>query len=133
MPVRVLLVDDHAEARATLAERLRRDDDIDLLGAVAGIEEAARILSSARPEIVLLDIQGHDGRGLDVCRRLHELTDAVVVVLTSYLTPELWAAAQEAGAAAYLLKHVDTRRLSREIARLARARRSAGPPGPQHG
>lgn len=127
MPVRVLLVDDHDEARTTLARRLERDDGLELLGAVASAEAAARIMAQTQPEIVLLDIQGHDGRGLEVCRTLCSLTDAPVVVLTSFLTPELWAAAREAGAVDYLLKRVDTRRLSQEIVQLAERHGGTGP------
>ena len=119
MNPRVLLVDDHDDARTTLVERLRRDDGLELVGAAASVEEAALLLSAARPDIVLLDIHGHDGHGLDACRALRQLSDAPVVVFTSFLTGELWSAASAAGAADYILKHIDTDRLSREIVRLA--------------
>ena len=123
MRVRVLLVDDHDDARTTLAHRLRRDRRLELIGAAPGLEEAADLLPDACPDIVLLDIQGHAGLGVDACRRLRQLTDAPVVVFTSFMTPELWTAAQAAGAADYLLKHIDTDRLSREVLRLARRHR----------
>ena len=123
MRVRVLLVDDHDDARTTLAQRLRRDRRLELIGAAAGLEEAADLLPGACPDIVLLDIHGHAGRGVDACRRLRQLTDAPVVIFTSFMTPELWTAAQAAGAADYLLKHIDTDRLSREVLRLARRHR----------
>ena len=120
MRVRVLLVDDHDDARTTLAQRLRRDRRLELLGTASELEEAARILLHARADIVLLDIHRSDGRGMDACWALPTLTDAPVVVFTSFMTPDLWAAAREAGAADYILKHIDTDRLSREILRLAR-------------
>ena len=123
MRVRVLLVDDHDDARTTLAQRLRRDRRLELIGAARGLEEAADLLPGACPDIVLLDIHGHAGRGVDACCRLRQMTDAPVVVFTSFMTPELWAAAQAAGAADYLLKHIDTDRLSREVFRLARRHR----------
>ena len=119
MKVRLLLVDDHDDARTTLVQRLRRDARLQLVGAASTLEEAARLLPDARPDIVLLDIHGHDGRGVEACRALRQLTDAPVVVFTSYVTPALWRAAKEAGAADYLFKHVDTDRLSKAIVRLA--------------
>jgi len=117
--VRVFLVDQHDDARTTLAQRLHRDARLELVGVASCVEEAAQLLPKARPDIVLLDIRRHDGSGVDACRALHELTDAPVVAFTSFMTPELWSAAREAGAADYLLKHIDTERLTRAILRLA--------------
>jgi len=62
----------------------------------------------------------------EVSRALRGVTDAPVVIFTSYLTDELWRAAKEAGAADYLLKHIDTDSLCREVVRLAKEHR-AGP------
>jgi DNA-binding NarL/FixJ family response regulator len=119
MNVRVLLVDDHHDVRTSLAQRLRGDPRLDLVGAAGSLEEAVALLRQAGTDIVLLDIHRHDGHGLEVCRVLHELTDAPVVLFTSFMTPELWAAGRQAGAADLLLKHIDTDLLSREILRLA--------------
>ncbi len=123
MSVRVLLVDDHDDARTTLARRLRRDRHLDLIDVAASVNEAADLLARARPDIVLLDIHGHDGRGVDACRALRQLTDAPVIAFISFMTPDLWAAVRKAGATDYLLKQVDTERLSREIVRLAERHR----------
>ncbi len=123
MSVRVLLVDDHDDTRTTLARRLRRDRHLGLIDAAASVNEAANLLARARPDIVLLDIHGHDGRGVDACRALRQLTDAPVIAFISFMTPDLWAAVRKAGATDYLLKHVDTERLSREIVRLAERHR----------
>ncbi len=119
MTVRVLLVDAHDDARTSLTRRLTRDPGLQLVGSASGVEEAASILLHARPDIVLLDIQRSDGRGVEACRALRELTEAPVVAFTSFITPELWEAAAQAGAADCLLKHIDTDRLGREIRRLA--------------
>jgi len=124
MDVRVLLVDDHRDARTALAQRLRRHAELLLVGVASGLEEALQLLPQARPSIVLLDIHGQDGRGVDGCRILRRLTDAPVVILTSFMTDDLWAAAREAGAADYLLKHIDTERLSRNIIRLVEQHRA---------
>ena len=127
MNVRVLLVDHHADVRIRLAHRLRRDSRVELVGSASGVEEAERILAAgAEADVVLLDIQGIDGGGLAKCRALRGVTDAAVVIFTSYLTDELWRAAKEAGAADYLLKHIDTDSLCREVVRLAKEHR-AGP------
>lgn len=119
MNVRVLLVDEDDDARAALEQRLRRVGHLELVGAASRVEAVSARLLECRPDVVLLDVHRHDTHGVDACRALRQLTDAPVVVLISFMTPELWAAAQAAGAADYLLKHVDTDLLSREISRLA--------------
>jgi len=119
MRARVLLIDEHDEARTSLAQRLRRNARLELVGAVASVEEAADLLTTGRPDIVLLDTHRHDGRGIEACRELKQRTGAPVVALASFMTPQLWRAVHEAGALDYLLKHVDTEQLSRSIVRLA--------------
>ncbi len=128
MSVRVLLVDDHDDARTTLARRLSRDRRLELIGAAASLKDAANLLPDAQPDIVLLDMHGLGQHGVDACRTLRSLTDAPVVAFASFMTPELWAAAREAGAVAYLLKHIDTERISRELVRLAERHRGGTDP-----
>lgn len=124
MSIRVLVVDDHVDARAALARRLSRAGQLDIVGTVSGLEEAAAIMPDARPDIVLMDIHPRDERAPESCKALRAMTDAPVVVFTSFITPALWQQAQAAGAADYLLKHVDSDRLSRQIVRLAERFRS---------
>lgn len=118
MHVRVLLVDDHDDARTGLAQRLSRNERLHFVGAARDLAEAEAFLRLAQPDLVLVDIHRRDGRGIETCRALHRLTDAPLVVLTSFFTRELWDAAKEAGAVEYLLKNIDTGSLEREIIRL---------------
>ena len=119
MKVRVLLVDDRGEARTTLAERLRRGSRLELVGAASNLKEVADLLAAAELDIVLLDLHHGDGEGMELCRGVRRLTDAPMVALTSFMTPQLWEEAKAAGVADYLLKHVDTDRLSCDMVRLA--------------
>lgn len=119
-PVRVLLIDGHDQARDTLTRRLRRDSRLELIGATAGLAEARELLS--RADIVLLDVHGREGDGVEACRAVRELTNAPLVAFASFMTPELWSEVKQAGAVDYLLKHVDTERLVKELVRLAERR-----------
>lgn len=119
MKIRVLLIDDHEDARTALAGRLRRDARLNLIGSAGSLEEAAALISDGRPDVVLLDTHRRDGSGIEACRKLRERTDAPVVALASFMTPQLWRAFQKAGATDYLLKHIDTQRLGRSIVQFA--------------
>jgi len=120
MSIRVLLIDEHEEARAALTERLARDDGIEIAGTVAGPAEAAATLRQDGADLVLLDIPASDGSGPDALRELRRVTQAPIVVLITMITPALWAQAKAAGASDYLLKHIDSARLRREIRRMAK-------------
>ena len=127
MAVQVLLVDDHDDTRRRLSQRLRRSRTVELIAAVANADEAKSVLARQQVDIVLLDLHRHDAGGLELSRMLRGLTCVPIVALTSFMTPELWSAARAAGIADYLLKHVDTQRLGREIERLAQRYRSDAP------
>jgi len=115
---RVFLIDGHDDARDALAERLLRSQGLELVGAADSVERAAELLGAAQPDVVLLDVPAHDG-GVETCRAVRKLTDRPIIISTTFLTPELWAAARAAGATDYILKQIDSGRLGREIERIA--------------
>jgi DNA-binding NarL/FixJ family response regulator len=127
MSVRVVLLDDHEDGRTVLARRLERAAGIDVLGAVPDLEAAATLIDDGDPDLVLLALHQQDGDWPNTCRRLATLSAAPVVVLASFMTPELWSDAKRAGAAEYLLRHIDSAHLGREIVRLARRHQGGVP------
>jgi DNA-binding NarL/FixJ family response regulator len=128
MAVRVVIFDDHEDGRTALAHRLERAPDIDVIGAAADLDAAAALIANADVDLTLLALHQQDGEWAETCRRLATLSDAPLVVLASFMTPELWKTARRAGAADYLLRHIDSARLRREITRVA-SRHRAGKDG----
>lgn len=61
--IRILIADDHALVRQTLAELLNRDPRYKVVGGTGSGEEAVALVRALRPDIVLMDIhlQGMDG------------------------------------------------------------------------
>lgn len=66
---RVLLVDDHPMIAAAL-EMLLRGTDYELLGRARTAQEAAKMISKFRPDLLLLDVHLPDGSGLEVLKRI---------------------------------------------------------------
>lgn len=120
MSLKVLLVDDDDEGRADLARRLCRVPEIALVGVAGNVTQAACLLERAAPELVLVDLRYRAGRELESCEALCRLTHVPVVALAAFMTPERWSRVSRAGVTAYLLKHVDTSRLGRELNEIAR-------------
>jgi DNA-binding NarL/FixJ family response regulator len=65
----VLIVDDHAEFRASAAELLEAEG-FDVVGTARDARSAVDLAVRLRPQIVLLDVQLPDRDGFDVASRL---------------------------------------------------------------
>jgi DNA-binding NarL/FixJ family response regulator len=82
VPVRVLVVDDHAGFRS-FARRLLVAAGLDVVGEAGNGAEAMTAVQDLRPDVVLLDVQLPDVDGFALSRRLAEQIHAPGVVLTS--------------------------------------------------
>lgn len=103
--IRVLLADDHAVLRDSLAAFLALYPDIEVVGQAGdGIETLAQI-AALRPDVVLLDLNMPGLGGLEVLRRVGKEHPACrMVVLTQYDAPQYVLPALRAGACGYLPK-----------------------------
>lgn len=116
-PVRVVLVDDHEMILAGLQAMLSGfTGRVRVVGQAAEPSEATRLITSLRPDIVLLDVRLGQHSGLDLCRALSaSAPDSRVVFLSVYDDEQYVFEALRAGAAGYLLKRVDGIELVRRL------------------
>jgi two-component system response regulator NreC len=105
MVTRILIADDHGVLRAGLRALLKAEPRLDVVGEAADGEEALRLASALRPDIVLMDISMPDCGGIEATRRLRELLpDVRVLILTVHDDKSMVQEAIQAGAAGYILK-----------------------------
>jgi two-component system, response regulator RegA len=103
---KLLLVDDDAPLRRSMARALERRDFQVL--AAEGVAEAKSLAREHRPEFAVLDMRLTEGSGLDLVRTLRELRPEVrIVIVTGYGNIATAVAAIKAGAMDYLAKPVD--------------------------
>lgn len=101
--LRVVLADDHARLRETLATDLRAAG-LEVCAAVPDARGAVAAALEHRPDAVLLDVD-MPGNGLVAARELRErLPGVAAVMLTVADDPETVAEALAAGARGYVLK-----------------------------
>jgi len=104
MPVRILLVDDHALVRQGLHSLLAQEG-FSVVGEAADGLEAMEKIRSLSPDIVVMDIGMPAQNGLNVAREVHKFFPQVKVILLSQHTEDMYIAdALEACVAAYVLK-----------------------------
>ena len=110
--VHIVLVDDHEVVRRGLKTVLEDKGDIVVTGEAGtvkrGVAEALRL----RPDVTLMDLRLPDGSGVEACRQIRaEAPESKIVILTSYADEDALYAAVMAGAAGYILKDLDARKL----------------------
>ncbi|MCL5095971.1 MAG: response regulator [Candidatus Omnitrophica bacterium] len=103
--IRVLLADDHVIIRQGLAQLLRQEEDIDVVGQAGDGEAAVRLACELRPDVVVMDVRMPGVNGIDATRRLHrQFPDLRIIALSMYEEADCAAAMREAGASDYLIK-----------------------------
>jgi two-component system response regulator HydG len=103
---RVLVVDDEANMRRTLADILR-NEGYEVTTAATG-EEAVQRCSEAAYDIVLMDVRMPGIDGVEAFRRIRRHQEGVrVILMSAYGLEELKQAALDEGAIAFLTKPLD--------------------------
>lgn len=116
LPIRVMIVDDHAIVRSGLFTFLMVCDDMALAGEAASGEQAVALCAQARPDVVLMDLVMPGMDGATATRLIREQHPGVqVIALTSFKEHDLVQSALRAGAIGYLLKDVSAEELANAI------------------
>ncbi len=114
----VLLVDDDPTLRSVLARRLGRDG-FDVRPVSSGVE-ALRALERAWPAILVIDLMMPGMDGFELCRRVKQIADLPIIVLSAVDESEAKVRALEYYAEDYVTKPFDPDELSARIHRILR-------------
>lgn len=121
--IRLLIVDKHPSVRLALAERLSSTPRLHVLATASDLREGLLFARALRPDIVLLELKGTNGKNrLDAIREMiSEVAECPpsIIVLTSYADEVEREYALRSGARRYLLKEIDSERLIAEIEAVA--------------
>jgi DNA-binding NarL/FixJ family response regulator len=103
--VTVLIVDDHPLLRHGLRDFIGRNSRFEIVGEASDGLEALQQMTLLKPQIVILDIDMPRLNGLETIRAIRDLPfPAKVIILTMYKEEDMFNAAMDSGAKAYVLK-----------------------------
>jgi two-component system response regulator DesR len=105
MSIRIVIAEDQAMVLGALAALLETESDIQVVGQARNGLEALALVESARPHVVLSDIEMPGMTGIELASELKRRNAGVrVAILTTFARPGYLRRALDAGVAAYLLK-----------------------------
>ncbi|WP_195572264.1 response regulator transcription factor [Paenibacillus sp. 1001270B_150601_E10] len=115
--ITILIVDDEALMRELIADYLV-DEGYNILQAENGTE-ALRIMKETSIDLVILDIMMPGMNGYEVCSRLREFSDALVIMLTAKSEEEDKLAGYKCGVDDYITKPFSPKVLAAKVGALA--------------
>ncbi len=101
----MVIADDHALLREALHRTLDGERDMEVVAEAGDGEEAVRLASELKPDVVVMDIVMPKLNGIEATRKIKETAaSTAILILTAYDDEEYVLGLLDAGAAGYLLK-----------------------------
>jgi two-component system nitrate/nitrite response regulator NarL len=119
----VVVIDDHPLFRKGVADLIRMEPSLQLVGEAADGENGVRVATATDPDLILLDLNMKGWSGIQTLERLRSADlDARIIVLTVSDSEEDVVAALRAGADGYLLKDMEPEDILESLRRATQGR-----------
>lgn len=104
-PRSVLIVDDHPIVRQGLSQLINAEDDLEVSGNAATVEEALQSLGDSDPDVVIVDLSLAHSDGLELIKEIRKETRHLPVLVLSMHDENMYAERLlSAGANGYIMK-----------------------------
>lgn len=105
--INILIVDDHAIVREGLKTILKLETGIAVTGMAKNAAEALKLVSSNKPDVIILDISLPGRNGLEIIKDIKKIQPHVKIIMLSIYPEDRFAIrAFKAGASGYLTKEM---------------------------
>jgi DNA-binding NarL/FixJ family response regulator len=103
--IKIFLVDDHPLVREWLTNLIHRQPDLIVCGESEDASHALQEISTAMPDVAIVDISLKHGSGIELIKNLKALHPGIAVIVLSMHDERLYAErALRAGARGYIMK-----------------------------
>lgn len=105
MPIKVLIVDDHAVVRAGMKMLMENDNSIDIVGECENGLEGLERCRELKPDVVIMDVTMPEMNGVEATRLIKkEMPNIAVLTLTIHEGTDYFFQMLQAGASGYVPK-----------------------------
>lgn len=125
--IRLVLVDDDALIRQTLAMLLGLEQDLEVVAVGTHGGEAAALMRDEKPDVMLLDMRMEPEDGISALKKMTEEERSKVLVLSTFDEDRYVIPAINLGAAGYILKNAKPEEIIRTIRQVASGQNVLGP------
>lgn len=110
--IRVVLVDDQTLIRQGLGYVIQMQPDMEVIGEASDGEEAIELISSVKPDVVLMDVQMPKKSGIQATKEIIQKHPEIkVLILTTFDHHNYVVEGIRAGAVGYMLKDADSQEM----------------------
>jgi len=103
--LRILLADDHALLVESIADRLGRESDFEVVSRVHNADDAVQAARDTRPDVVLMDIDLPGQSSFDAARAIkQDRSDTHIIYLSAFANDRYIEDALRSGCSGYLTK-----------------------------
>lgn len=118
--IRVLIIDDHPMMRRGLREMLSGEENIEICGEAADVDEALEMQREMKPQVALLDISLPSGSGLDLAKQMLAIDKDLRILCVSMHDDAVFAErALRVGAIGYVNKSLPGSEMIAAVRRVA--------------
>ncbi len=114
LPIKAMIIDDEPFVRDDLRYMLSAHDEIEVAWEAGKLDEARKLLSENRPDVIFLDIQLRGGSGIDLIPDIDPETRIIFVSAREENMKQI----PEADAVDYILKPVSAECLAKSLKKL---------------
>lgn len=126
--IKVFVTDDHSIVRKGIKATLELIPDIELVGEASNGREAVERVTSANPDVILMDLVMPEMDGIEAIRQIKSQNpDIRILVLTTFAGEDKIFPAIQAGASGYQLKDSDPEELVTAIRQVYRGESALHP------
>jgi DNA-binding NarL/FixJ family response regulator len=110
--IRIVIADNHPVFREGLGRLLDEEDDLQVVGRAADVDELLALSSILRPDVVIIDVTMPRLGGIKAIKQIKDSSPRTEVLgLSSFSYPSYILASLQAGAAGYLTKDTAVKEL----------------------